>query len=140
MLRAICGTQWFYKTAASISIRHSASCKYQSGTDEVIWHLFRNRVNEADERSEWPVTYPQSPDRGLLPVSSLSRHDHGFPIILAFFRISDAFESIRSRRARSATDGVSFFHAATRSTRTSSGSKRENHTPPDREFGQQART
>src|SRR5258707_1945232 len=100
MLRAICGTQWFYKTAASISIRHSASCKYQSGTDEVIWHLFRNRVNEADERSEWPVTYPQSPDRGLLPVSSLSIHDHCFPIILAFFLIIHTLECIKSGIAR----------------------------------------
>jgi len=124
MLRAICGTQWFHKTVASVSIRHRTSCKHQSGTDWSYLELVPQALNQAGERSEWLVIHPQSPDRGLLPVSSLSRHDHGFPIILAFFRISDAFESIRSRRARSATDGVSFFHAATRSTRTSSGSKR----------------
>src|SRR5882762_2455119 len=65
---------------------HSGSIKprrpFQSGTVRVasanlaptgvIWHLFRKRVSQAGERSEWPVTHPQSPDRGLLPVSPLS--------------------------------------------------------------------
>ena len=67
MLRAICGTQWFHKTVGSVSIRHSASCKHQSGTDEVIW-----RVYQRGERSEWFVLHPQSPDRGLLPSCPLS--------------------------------------------------------------------
>jgi hypothetical protein len=68
---------------------HSGSIKprrpFQSGTVRVasanlaptgvIWHLFRKRVSQAGERSEWPVTHPQSPDRGLFPVSPSSDHN-----------------------------------------------------------------